>query len=88
MKQSPFQMRIGNCLDDRINALKVNKREQLVGYGDVAREIFFIDKGLLRLYGVKDGEEKTLFFFKEGMVASSLDSLLSEAPEPVDFGST
>ena len=67
-------------LRERISALKVKKREQLVGFGDVAREIFCIDEGLLRLYGVKEGEEKTLFFFKEGMVASSLDSLLSGAP--------
>lgn len=40
----------------------------------------FISKGLARLLGHKDGEEKTLFFFKEGMFAGSIQSYLFEKP--------
>ncbi len=33
-----------------------------------------------RLHGYKEGEEKTLFFFKEGMIAGSIESYLTQTP--------
>jgi CRP/FNR family transcriptional regulator, anaerobic regulatory protein len=52
----------------------------LVEEGKVARELYFILKGLVRLYYTKDGLEITGFFFKENLFASSYDSFLRKVP--------
>ena len=59
---------------------QVPKKFTLVDYGQITRELFFINKGLLRLYYKKDGEEITGFIFREGLFASSYDSFLRQAP--------
>jgi CRP/FNR family transcriptional regulator, anaerobic regulatory protein len=48
--------------------------------GKIAREVYFINKGLLRLFYNKDGEEITAFIFREGLFAASYDSFLRAAP--------
>lgn len=59
---------------------QVPKKFKLVREGQVANEIYFINKGLIRLYYTKDIEEITGFIFKENLFASSFDSLLRAAP--------
>ncbi len=59
---------------------QVPKRYKLCEEGKVAKELYFINKGLLRLYYTKDGEEITGFLFKEGLFAGSYDSFLRQAP--------
>ena len=67
-------------LEERFEPRDINRKEQLIEYGQVANHYFFINKGLLRLYGYKEGQEKTLFFFKENMIAGSIESFLTQAP--------
>ncbi|HEY9261188.1 Crp/Fnr family transcriptional regulator [Chitinophaga sp.] len=53
----------------------------LLPEGKIAREIFFISKGILRLVKHSDeGEDITLFFLKENKCATILDSFLQEIP--------
>ncbi len=59
---------------------KVAKKTKLSEEGKVAKELYFISKGLVRLYYTKDGEEITGFIFKENLFASSYDSFLREVP--------
>ncbi len=56
------------------------KKQRIIDTETVANSYLFISKGLARLYGYKEGEEKTLFFFKEGMFAGSIQSYLFEKP--------
>ncbi|MBL7806917.1 MAG: Crp/Fnr family transcriptional regulator [Saprospiraceae bacterium] len=56
------------------------KKFTLVKYGQITRELYFINKGLLRLYYDKNGEEITGYIFREGLFASSLESLLRQSP--------
>ncbi|MDW3194932.1 MAG: Crp/Fnr family transcriptional regulator [Cytophagales bacterium] len=56
------------------------KKQRIIDTETVANSYVFISKGLARLHGYKDGEEKTLFFFKEGMFAGSIQSYLFEKP--------
>jgi CRP-like cAMP-binding protein len=58
----------------------VPKKFRLVEEGKIARELYFINKGLVRLYYTKDGEEITGFIFREQLFASSYDSFLRETP--------
>ena len=57
---------------------EVPKKFVLIKTDDVADEVYFINKGILRLYYEKDGEEITAFIFSENLFASSYDSFLRQ----------
>ncbi len=59
---------------------KVNKKALLVKSGQICKEIYFINKGLLRLFYDKEDLEITAFIFKEGLFATSYDSFLKQGP--------
>lgn len=59
---------------------QVPKKFKLAEEGKIAKELYFILKGLVRLYYTKDGEEITGYIFKEGLFASSYESFLRQAP--------
>lgn len=59
---------------------QVPKNYVLVNEGEIANELYFINKGLMRLYYNKDGEHITGFIFREGLFASSYDSFLQQLP--------
>lgn len=59
---------------------QVPKKFKLTEEGKTARELYFIVKGLVRLYYTKDGEEITGYIFKENLFASSYDSFLRQVP--------
>lgn len=59
---------------------QVPKGFVLIPEGKVARELYFINKGLLRLYYNKDGADITAFLFREHLFATSYDSFIRQAP--------
>ena len=59
---------------------QVPKKFKLTEEGKIARELYFINKGLIRLYYTKEGEEITGFIFRENLFASSYDSFLRQTP--------
>jgi CRP-like cAMP-binding protein len=67
-------------IENAFSFRQVPKKFKLAEEGKIAREMYFINKGLVRLYYNKEGEEITGFLFREGLFASSYESLLTEAP--------
>lgn len=67
-----------------LNSLKLKKlpkKSFLLTNGEVARNTYFVNKGLLRLYQIQeDGTEKTAFFAKEEWWVSDLYSFFSQKP--------
>ncbi len=60
---------------------EVPSQYRLVEYGEVCREICFLNKGCVRLYYLTDdGEEVSGFLFTEGLFLSALESFLAESP--------
>ncbi|KYP15984.1 Crp/Fnr family transcriptional regulator [Flavihumibacter sp. CACIAM 22H1] len=59
---------------------QVPKKFNLIKKGKIARELFFINKGLLRLYYTKDTDDITAFIFREHLFASCYESFLRQAP--------
>lgn len=59
---------------------QVPKNYILADAGKVCNELFFINKGLIRLYYHKEGDEITGFIFKEGLFAASFESFLTGNP--------
>ena len=64
----------------RFKPVTFKKKQRLIKPEQVSNSYVFIATGLARLYGYKDGEEKTLFFFKEGMFAGSIESYMLGKP--------
>ncbi|WKN33832.1 Crp/Fnr family transcriptional regulator [Porifericola rhodea] len=57
------------------------KNYQLVAEGEVANEVFFINKGCIRLYYLlEEGKEVTGFIFQENMFGGSAESFFSQTP--------
>jgi len=59
---------------------QVPKRFVLLQQGKTEREVFFINKGLLRLFYTKDGQDITAFIFREHLFASCYESFLQQQP--------
>ena len=59
---------------------EVPKKFRLTDVGEVAREAYFINKGLARLYFLKDGDEINANFSFEHEFIASLQSFLLKAP--------
>jgi CRP/FNR family transcriptional regulator, anaerobic regulatory protein len=59
---------------------KTPKNHVLIANGEIARELFFINRGLIRLFYTKGKEEITGFIFKEHLFASSYESFLRATP--------
>ncbi len=58
----------------------VPKKFRLTDVGEIAREAYFINKGMARLYFLKDGEEINANFAFEADFIASLQSFLLKAP--------
>ncbi|MCF1715291.1 Crp/Fnr family transcriptional regulator [Flavihumibacter sp. RY-1] len=67
-------------IESYFSVRQVPKKFTLIQNGKIARELYFINKGLLRLYYSKDTEDITAFIFREHLFASSYDSFLRQAP--------
>src|ERR1700761_5524910 len=52
----------------------------LVEEGHLARKLYFIEKGLARVFLDSDGKQGTFQFLKEGHFISSYESILSHEP--------
>lgn len=68
------------AIERKFTFRQVPKKFKLVDEGEIAHELYFVVKGLLRLYYNKDGEEITGFIFRENLFASSYDSFLRQSP--------
>lgn len=68
-------------LSASLSTRTVKEGTVLLAEGKVAKEIFFISKGVLRLVKHSDeGEDITLFFLKEYRCATVLDSFSQQTP--------
>lgn len=67
-------------LESAFTHKEVPKKFRLVDYGKVANELYFINKGIIRLFYPKEGEEITGYLFKENLFTSSYDSFLTQTP--------
>ncbi len=59
---------------------EVARGQWLLSQGETCREAYFIEHGLVRLYYIKDGEEKTRQFFFEHMFVTDPTSLIAQSP--------
>ncbi|MEQ9443774.1 MAG: Crp/Fnr family transcriptional regulator [Cyclobacteriaceae bacterium] len=77
---APFSAAELSFLEDLFVYREVPRKFSLIREGEVAREVYFVNKGCLRLFYPKEGEEVTAFIFLENLFATALDSLLQQIP--------
>ena len=66
--------------------LEVKKNEHLFREGEIARWVYFVEKGCLRQYYINNnGEERTIYFKTEGGWASELVSFLDNKPTELNL---
>lgn len=75
-----FTAREKRILESYFSFRQIPARYILSKEGKTARELYFIVKGLLRLYYTKDGEDITAFIFRENLFAAAYDSFIRQAP--------
>lgn len=75
-----FTAREKQQFEQAFTFLEIPKNFKLVRQGQVATDLYFINKGLIRLYYTKGDEEITGFIFQEHLFASSYDSFLRKVP--------
>ncbi|WP_430406680.1 Crp/Fnr family transcriptional regulator [Fluviicola sp.] len=66
-----------------LESITVPARTRLLEEGSIARKMYIIEKGALRIWLNKNGNEITSQFFFEGKLVTSLESFLSL--QPSDF---
>lgn len=68
-------------LEPHIKIKKVLKGEQLLKAGDVCKHTFYVEKGVLRLYGLdENGKENILQFGTENWFVTDRDSVYFKEP--------
>lgn len=68
-------------IKNRLTLRDVPKNYTLVDLGDTAKEVFFLNKGCMRMYYLTDdGKEITGFIYQENMFAGSHESFFSQVP--------
>lgn len=58
----------------------VPKNTLLVSEEEIASELYFVNKGLLRLFYNKEGEYITAYIFRENLFAACYESFLTQLP--------
>jgi CRP-like cAMP-binding protein len=63
---------------NRFEEKNIQKKTTILSCGKVAKEIYFIIRGCMRLYYDKDGIDISAFFFTENMFAGAYDSFTAK----------
>src|ERR1700730_13852918 len=77
---SPMSDGLKEHLYKILNTREVLKRQYLLKAGHICRHIFFIRKGLIRSFYVKEDVEVCSWFMKEGDVIISVESFFTQKP--------
>lgn len=59
---------------------KYKKKEIILREGQICKEIYYVKKGLLRVYLINDGKEVNTWFVKEGDFITSIGSFHKQLP--------
>lgn len=69
-----------NLLVPHLEIRNIKKHKFLCEAGEVASEVGFVLDGMLRHYYIKDGEEKTTYFYFENHLVASYISCITHQP--------
>lgn len=65
---------------DYVKILRLKKNEYFITEGKICNNIAFINKGLSRIFYVRDGNEVNTCFCSENSITSSFESFINQTP--------
>ena len=66
--------------------IKLKKKDSLINEGSKKKEVFFVQKGLIRCFQInKKGDEITFNLFAELQIIANVDNILYEAPSKFHY---
>lgn len=74
-----------NLLVPHLEIRKLKKHELLAEIGKVSNDVGFVLEGMLRHYYLKDGEEKTTYFYFENHFVTSYISCITRQPSQLSI---
>lgn len=74
-----------NLLIPHLEIRKLKKHDLLAEIGKVSNDVGFVLDGMLRHYYLKDGEEKTTYFYFENHFVTSYISCITEQPSQLSI---
>lgn len=76
----PLSWELRQRLMEILKFRRFRKREFLLQEGQVSENIYFIEKGLIRCYQLREGNQVSSWFMKEGDVAVAVESFFGRTP--------
>lgn len=77
---APLSEELEKCIISSLKEEKFHKRDLLLKEGQIARRIYFIQKGFCRAYYIKEDKEYTSWFMGEGDIMISVFSFFTRKP--------
>src|SRR6185312_12797113 len=69
-----------NYIMENLKEIEIPKKEFILKEGRICYNIYFVKKGLLRCYYIKDDKEISAWFMKETDIIFSVESFLNQVP--------
>ncbi len=79
-KFNPLSKEALNAINDICSVVKIKKNQDLQSIGHTCKTIYFINKGLARIYYYKDGVDITESFVFENNIIARVESLFTGKP--------
>jgi CRP-like cAMP-binding protein len=77
---APLSEELEKCIISSLKEEKFHKRDLLLKEGQIAKRIYFIQKGFCRAYYIKEDKEYTTWFMGEGDIMISVFSFFTRKP--------
>lgn len=76
----PMSELLRDRLEETLKQKDIRKKDFLLKAGQTCGNIYFIEKGLLRSFYIKDGKEISVWFSKEEDICVSVESFFTQRP--------
>jgi len=76
----PLSPALHEYLFEKLKLVEVSKKEFLLREGKISKNIYFINKGLVRCFYIKEDKEVSSWFMKEGDLIISVESYFNQQP--------
>jgi len=76
----PISEQAINYIMENLKEIEIPKKEFILKEGRICYNIYFVKKGLLRCYYIKDDKEISAWFMKETDIIFSVESFLNQVP--------
>jgi CRP-like cAMP-binding protein len=74
----PIHLETKDYLLENLTPMEVPRKKLILRQGHICRNIYFISRGLLRCYYLREGKEICSWFMKEGDVIISVESFFNQ----------